>query len=108
MRNGGRRGSMARRKDFDTHDAIWVDFAQFIDIFDGGAHVDGEVGIGAARVTLNLLCDARDRRGGRTYVGHIEDGGIATGQRGACAVWNILFMLQPRLAQMSVYLDQTR
>src|SRR6266849_5488898 len=106
MRNSSGSSGMSSGEDFDASNQVWIDFVEFIDIIDRGAHVDGKIGVGTARVTLDLVLNTHYCCGWRFDIGHIKDGGIATSEASPSTMRDILFVLQAGLAEMTMNLNQ--
>ncbi len=108
MRDGGGCRGMTGGKDFDACNQPFVDLCQFVDIFNGGSHIDGKIGIRSAVIARDLLFHPRDGCCRWPDIGHVKDGSIAASQSRPRAVGNILLMLKPRFAKMPMYFNQTR
>src|SRR5258708_380712 len=108
VRDSSGSSSMPSSEDFDASNQVWIDLVDFVDIIDRGTHVDGKIGVGTARVTLDLVLNTNDCCSGRFDIGHIKDGGIATSEASTSAMRNILFVLQAGLTEMTMNLNQAR
>src|SRR6266571_2336123 len=88
-----RRRGMSCRKDFDTRNPLPLNLLQFINILNRRSHIDRKVGIRTTCISLDLLLYTLHRGCWWSRVGHIEDGGISSGQGGLCAMRDIFFVL---------------